>query len=291
MGDSSRLNAHWFAPRPEGQDFSRAGFNPESVAAVLRNTRILSGYGDIGEVAAVIKVRRNYLEAIEDRRFHDLPEIVYATGFVAAYAKFLGLNVDEMVAKFKAEAEDKDHPPAVTAPVRRASAAAEGQRASESKLPTGKLLVGAMLAALVMFGAWQIAGTEDRAEALAVPPLPAALKEPVAELPPPPPPAPVVAPEVVAPAAPRFLLKAVSDEAAVEIYAADGRRLAGLSLRDGETYTLPQVGPLRIVTTTPDGLQVLAAEKIYSLPTQEKGRTEVWIDPARLLALATAGQR
>jgi cytoskeletal protein RodZ len=46
------------------------------------------------------KIRKYYLEALENENFSVLPPRVYATGFVKKYARFLELNEKEMVEEF-----------------------------------------------------------------------------------------------------------------------------------------------------------------------------------------------
>lgn len=49
------------------------------------------------------KVRARYLEALEQGRFEDLPESVYAIGFLAKYAEFLELDKESLIAQFNQE--------------------------------------------------------------------------------------------------------------------------------------------------------------------------------------------
>lgn len=48
------------------------------------------------------KIRKAYLEALENENFGVLPPKVYAVGFLRRYAKTLGLNEEEMIGEFKA---------------------------------------------------------------------------------------------------------------------------------------------------------------------------------------------
>ncbi len=57
----------------------------------------------IEEVSDTIRVRRLYLEAIEEGRYDQLPVTAYAVGFVRIYANFLGLNAARVVEQFRAE--------------------------------------------------------------------------------------------------------------------------------------------------------------------------------------------
>lgn len=56
------------------------------------------------------KIRKLYLEAIEQERFNVLPPRVYATGFVKKYARYLGLDEKGLVAQFTELAYAHDEP-------------------------------------------------------------------------------------------------------------------------------------------------------------------------------------
>jgi len=55
----------------------------------------------VDEMATRLRIRRPYLEALEEGRVRDLPGPAYAVGFVRTYAKSLGLDADEMVRRFR----------------------------------------------------------------------------------------------------------------------------------------------------------------------------------------------
>jgi cytoskeletal protein RodZ len=52
------------------------------------------------EVADVTKISLRYLEALEQDRFDVLPAPVFAKGFLREYARYVGLDVDEVVNSF-----------------------------------------------------------------------------------------------------------------------------------------------------------------------------------------------
>ncbi len=54
-------------------------------------------------MAAGLRIRQSYLEAIEDGRVADLPGNAYALGFLRTYAATLGLNPDDLTRRFRAE--------------------------------------------------------------------------------------------------------------------------------------------------------------------------------------------
>jgi len=163
------------------------------VGAELRDTRQSLGLG-IDDVAASLKIRRVYLEAIEEGRVRDLPAPAYAIGFVRTYARALGLDEALLVRRF-----------------RDGSAGAATKRADlvfpepvpERGVPAGAVvLLGAVLAVGGYIGWYQWSAGRDRTVDV-VPPLPSRL-EPVAPAAParePVPTAPVLPPVVTPPPA------------------------------------------------------------------------------------------
>jgi len=51
----------------------------------------------LAEIADVTKISKAYLQALEDERFDVLPAPVFAKGFLREYAKYVGLDPDEVV--------------------------------------------------------------------------------------------------------------------------------------------------------------------------------------------------
>jgi len=69
---------------------------PESFGAWLRRERTARQVS-IEEIADVTKISKTYLQALEDDRFDILPATVFAKGFLREYAKYVGLDADEVV--------------------------------------------------------------------------------------------------------------------------------------------------------------------------------------------------
>lgn len=67
-----------------------------SVGALLRQERETRGIS-LETVAEATKIGKNYLRALEEDRYQDLPAAAYLPGFIRAYATYLGLPVDELV--------------------------------------------------------------------------------------------------------------------------------------------------------------------------------------------------
>lgn len=116
-----------------------------AVGPLLRQARQDQGK-EIAAIAETLRIRREHLAAIEDSRYDALPGPTYAVGFVRAYAEFLGLDGAEVVRRFKAEGQslpgrnDLSFP----SPVR------------EGGIPSGALIIIALLLAGVVYGGWQL---------------------------------------------------------------------------------------------------------------------------------------
>jgi cytoskeletal protein RodZ len=66
----------------------------------LKETRNMKGYS-LDYIEEETKIRKLYINALEQENFKILPPKVYATGFVRRYSKFLNLDSDAMVEEFQ----------------------------------------------------------------------------------------------------------------------------------------------------------------------------------------------
>ena len=71
----------------------------------LRRARLLRGV-EVEDVAAATKIGPAYLRSLEEDRFDDLPAVVYVRGFVAAYARFLGLDANAVARSYAQRFEE-----------------------------------------------------------------------------------------------------------------------------------------------------------------------------------------
>ncbi len=131
--------------------------NPEpppqasDVGTLLCATRMRIGK-DLQDVAAVLHIRYNFLVAIEDGRYEDLPGQAYAIGFVRAYADHLGLDGDEVVRRYKEE----------TAGIKRVTRYEYPIPPPESGIPSGALLLIAVVLGMMVYGVWYTMADADR---------------------------------------------------------------------------------------------------------------------------------
>lgn len=72
----------------------------DSVGQTLRAARL--GRGDeLSQVSRVLRIGKDYLDALETDRPEKLPGRTYAIGFVRSYANYLGLDAVSLVARYK----------------------------------------------------------------------------------------------------------------------------------------------------------------------------------------------
>ncbi|GCE82755.1 helix-turn-helix domain-containing protein [Komagataeibacter diospyri] len=100
MSDGKRI----FRPKPaQGTTVPAPGTAPiASVGDILRTRREELGW-KLPDVAAWLRIRLPYLEALEAGQPGELPGAAYAVGFLRTYAKALGLESEQLVERFKVE--------------------------------------------------------------------------------------------------------------------------------------------------------------------------------------------
>jgi len=152
---------------------------------------------DLDDIGAMLRIKPAYLAALEQGRSDDLPGPAYAIGFVRAYADFLGLDTEQVLARFKGEVSGVTARPDLALPV----------PLGERSLPGRALVLVALIVTLCGYGIWYYFSTDDRTRPERVAAVPAELQAATAPglvTPPPPlaqPPSPPaqVAPSQVAP--------------------------------------------------------------------------------------------
>ena len=77
------------------------------VGEMLREVRMQKGLKP-SDIAKQLCIRKQYLEAIEDSDYKEIPPFPYGIGFIRSYAKFLGLNSENIVDLYKEETHVSD---------------------------------------------------------------------------------------------------------------------------------------------------------------------------------------
>ncbi len=140
----------------------------------LRATRQELGW-ELPDLAASLRIRREYLEAIEDGRMSDLPGTTYALGFVRSYASALGLSGNQVAARFRAETDDGGRKPPLSFP------APVPQRG----VPAGALMLLGLVILAGAYAGWYWVSDHRSTPAEIVPPIPDRLASPTAAKSPP----------------------------------------------------------------------------------------------------------
>lgn len=266
----------------------------------------------VEDLAASLRIRRVYLEAIEEGRVRDLPASAYAVGFVRSYAGAVGLDADAFVRRFR------EHSGPV---VQRKTDLVFPEPVPERGVPAGAvILVGVVLALGAYVGWYQWSGSGNRTVD-AVPPLPARLEQATREGSPPepaPPPAPnlvpppsvptstgaVAAPAVAGQASPlgatpalppgarppgdaagRMILRAKAETWVQVRDGQGGPILVNRVLRPGDTWAVPAREGLMLSTGNAMGLEVLVdGQPAPGLTGNQSVRRDVLFDPERMRA-------
>lgn len=169
------------------------GLSPgaQSVGAGLREVRERLGW-KLPDMAESLRIRPEFLEAIEAGDLGALPGAAYRTGFVRTYARSLGLDPDEILRRFRAEGglhETVKPEMRFIAPV------------PDSGVPKGAAVMVGVVLLLAGYGLWYHYSSTQRRLAEQVPEVPAQLA-PLATPPKievtPPAPAPAAAPAPIA---------------------------------------------------------------------------------------------
>ena len=88
-----------------------------SIGNILRTERETQGR-TLTEVSKAVYIKTKYLSALEEENFAAIPGEVYVKGFIRAYASYLGMDGEELVAQYDGSSESillqKETPTAVT---------------------------------------------------------------------------------------------------------------------------------------------------------------------------------
>jgi cytoskeleton protein RodZ len=188
-----RLKPPFVEDLPDGEAASPSG--PRSAGDLLRQQREALRL-DLDDVAAALRIKPDYLAALEAGRPDLLPGPAYASGFVRTYGDYLSLDGGEILRRFKAESTGLDAKPDLAFPM----------PLSERSIPGGGMILVALILVFCGYGTWYYLSTGERSRPERVAELPSELlplasaqrsSEPVT------PPAAQAAAETEPPAAPR----------------------------------------------------------------------------------------
>ncbi|MBO4644477.1 MAG: helix-turn-helix domain-containing protein [Alphaproteobacteria bacterium] len=118
----------------------------ETVGALLRRTRLAKNQ-DLRDIASYLCIRYQFLEALEDGRYKELPGEAYANGFIRSYAAYLGLNSADIITRYKQEFYSQSE--------HENNAYTIMPQETENIVPAPRVLIASVILLLVAFGLWQ----------------------------------------------------------------------------------------------------------------------------------------
>ena len=90
------------SPSHDPHDDGVKGGRPEGLGALLVEARRAKGL-ELADIAELTHVRQEYLRALEEGRFQDLPEDVYCRNYVRLYAQAVGLDAAKALEVYSRE--------------------------------------------------------------------------------------------------------------------------------------------------------------------------------------------
>jgi len=91
----------------------KSSFELRTIGDLLKERRKDQGFS-FEQIVEETKIRREYLEALEEGRYNDFPSEVYLKGFLKNYAKHLGINTERAIAMYRRERDYKKHEPTIS---------------------------------------------------------------------------------------------------------------------------------------------------------------------------------
>lgn len=123
----------------------------DRIGDILRRVRVHRGE-DLESISEYLRIRPNFLYALENSRYEDLPADAYVIGFLRTYSLYLGLDGKGAIDQYRREMAGRRRKPQLNMP----------QPMSEGRTPTVAILVGAAIACLFIYGLWYGLSTPDR---------------------------------------------------------------------------------------------------------------------------------
>ncbi|MGA7613990.1 MAG: helix-turn-helix domain-containing protein [Thermoanaerobaculia bacterium] len=133
---------------------------PISLGEELRKQREIRGIG-LKEIADATKISTRFLEAIEKGNLKTLPAPVFTRGFIREYARYLGLDPEDLVDRYSEIAEAAVEKEEAEAPSPHRGTGAHGKVISQSA-PSNRGLwttIAVVVAVVILgLGLWYISG-------------------------------------------------------------------------------------------------------------------------------------
>ncbi len=199
------------------------------------------------EIADVTKIGIRYLEALEQDRFDVLPAPVFAKGFLREYARYVGLDPDEVINSYlTTQQEEGAEESEEVAPV------ADRSRSSSTLLGGALVILLAVIAGLIFYSERFRGEVRDTTPPPIAAPPPQPAPEPVAE-----PTLEATAPVAEAPATPLLVTMDFTEDCWVEIVVDGQRRISELHVQ-GESLRIEAEQEVVLTLGNPEGVRIEA---------------------------------
>ena len=203
----------------------------------------------LAEISEATKISTRYLEAMEQDRFDVLPASVFARGFLREYAKFVGLDPDEVVNSYLTALQEADDPGRLEEAGSSAPSVSRPERKNNWFLIVA-LVIGLLLVAFLIY--WGT--TQDRGD-LKVPTIAAPVLPPAPARPTPPP---------TEQSAPLVVTMDFTQDCWVELTVDGRRRISELHVQ-GESKRLEAQDEIRLTLGNAEGVRIEVNGEPYPL--------------------------
>ncbi|SIT67077.1 helix-turn-helix domain-containing protein [Edaphobacillus lindanitolerans] len=133
------------------------------LGARLKQARKEKGYS-LDDLQELTKIQKRYLSAIEEGDFGIMPGTFYVRAFIKQYAEAVGLDPDEMLELYKAEAPEPGpaQEPAMAAPAMRRSTMTRRSGRAAEVMPKVILALFIVLAVAIVWFLSQMSASKDK---------------------------------------------------------------------------------------------------------------------------------
>ena len=214
---------------------------PARIGDILRQAR-LERNEDLYLIADYLCIKPAFLIALENSRYDEFPADAYVVGFLRSYASFLGINGKDAIDRYRYEMAGRRVKPVLYMP----------SPMSEGRAPSAVVMIGACIAALLIYALWYSISSSSRAQIHAPPPLPVAQQQSTAP----------AQPAVVAPPSSASVAVTTSgsaNEAVGIVLSTPAPAATALTAPPAATAKTPDVAakPAKIDAATPDAAKTV----------------------------------
>ncbi len=122
------------------------------VGAMLKNMRQEKGL-KVADIAKFLCVRKQYIEAIEESNYQEIPAFPYGIGFIRSYADYLGLNSGNIVELYKEETN-----------VKKTEEINVNEPQTTAAMPNIVYILISLVAIALVYGGWMLLNRDDEIE-------------------------------------------------------------------------------------------------------------------------------